>query len=261
MNEEEIHGYSKSKGSTVVGVIPSIVNNGSDMTKVMNGMKRIESMIIAITAEWCGACQRIKKQLHTALNTNRSGIVATNIDLDALNKNPIVAPPSAVPSIGLYVKGKLVKEMNVDELAAILDTPKKNVKNNSKSSKQSLVSANEIVSVSEPSVPELSVPELSVSEPSVPESDMNSASMSTAMNPVSASPILPPSAANDQQVVSTNVSANASANQRGGNLYGALASTAYQLAPPAILLGIANATLGTRKRRSKKTKRSRKRAF
>jgi len=51
MKEEEIHGYS-----TVVGRIPSIVNNSSDMTKVMNGMKRIESMIIAITAEWCGAC-------------------------------------------------------------------------------------------------------------------------------------------------------------------------------------------------------------
>jgi hypothetical protein len=44
--------------------------------------------------------------------------------------------------------------------------------------------------------------------------------------------------------------------QAGGSLYASLASTAYQLAPPAVLLGIAAATL--RKRRGRKGKKSRK---
>lgn len=278
MNEQEIHGYS-----TVVGRIPSIVNNSSDMTKVMNGMKRIESMIIAITAEWCGACQRIKKQLHTALNTNRSGIVATNIDLDVLNKNPIVTPPSAVPSIGLYVNGKMVKEMSVDQLAEVLKTPKKNVKNNSKNSnnstksvRQTLVSANDEEAPSVPgnsASPFASASAMNPPSPFDSASAMNPVSPSASMNPVSpsasanqtsmsanamstGSPILPPSAASDQSPTSVNTSPKNS--QAGGDLYSALASTTYQLAAPAILLGIANATLGSRKRRSKKTKRTRK---
>jgi len=276
MKEEEIHGYS-----TVVGRIPSIVNNSSDMTKVMNGMKRIESMIIAITAEWCGACQRIKKQLHTALNTNRSGIVATNIDLDVLNKNPIVTPPSAVPSIGLYVNGKMVKEMSVDQLAEVLKTPKKNVKNNNsnstKSVRQTLVSANdeENAPVSVPgnsastmnSASPFASASASIMNPVSPSAaaSMNQATMSanamSANAEPSGSPILPPSAASDQSPLNTSTNTSPKNSQAGGDLYSALASTSYQLAAPAILLGIANATLGSRKRRSKKTKRTRKRAF
>jgi len=264
MKEEEIHGYS-----AVVGRIPSIVNNSSDMTKVMNGMKRIESMIIAITAEWCGACQRIKKQLHTALNTNQSGIVATNIDLDALNKNPIVTPPSAVPSIGLYVNGKMVKEMSVDQLEEVLKTPKKNVKNNSinstKSIKQTLVSVNEEEAPSVPGNSASASASASAMNPVSPSASANAMSasanaMSTSANAEpSGSPILPPSAANDQS--STSVTTSTKNSQAGGDLYSALASTSYQLAAPAILLGIANATLGSRKRRSKKSKRTRRRAL
>ena len=78
---------------------------------------------------------------------------------------------------------------------------------------------------------------------------------SVTMNPVT--PIVPPSAANDQ--MPSNTSTTTPSNQVGGNLYGALTSTTYQLAPPAILLGIASATLGSRKRRAKKSKRTRRR--
>jgi hypothetical protein len=42
--------------------------------------------------------------------------------------------------------------------------------------------------------------------------------------------------------------------QKGGCLYESLATAAYQLAPPAVLLGIAAATL----RKAKKTRRGRK---
>jgi hypothetical protein len=47
--------------------------------------------------------------------------------------------------------------------------------------------------------------------------------------------------------------------QRGGCLYESLAAAAYQLAPPAVLLGIAAATLRKRRgRKAKKTKNKRR---
>jgi hypothetical protein len=51
----------------------------------------------------------------------------------------------------------------------------------------------------------------------------------------------------------TNPGPASNSKQGGGCLYSALASTAYQLAPPAVLLGIASATLGRKQRR--KTRR------
>ena len=51
----------------------------------------------------------------------------------------------------------------------------------------------------------------------------------------------------------TNPGPASNSKQGGGCLYSALASTAYQLAPPAILLGIASATLGRKQKR--KTRR------
>jgi hypothetical protein len=153
----------------------------------------------------------------------------------------------------------MVKEMSVDQLAEVLKTPKKNVKNNSinstKSIKQTLVSVNEEEA---PSVPgnSASASTMNPVSPSASASaSMNQATASANAEP-SGSPILPPSAANDQSSTSVNTSTKNS--QAGGDLYSALASTSYQLAAPAILLGIANATLGSRKRRSKKSKRTRK---
>jgi hypothetical protein len=70
----------------------------------------------------------------------------------------------------------------------------------------------------------------------------------------SASQILPESMAADQATVTT--SKRPGNRSVGGSLYGAMASTAYELAAPAILMGIASATLGTK--RSKRTKRSKK---
>ena len=69
---------------------------------------------------------------------------------------------------------------------------------------------------------------------------------------------LPPIAKNDQASTSNTRS---SAPSIGGSLYGSLASTAYQLAPPAILMGIAAATLQkrSRKRKARKSKVTRRR--
>jgi len=65
---------------------------------------------------------------------------------------------------------------------------------------------------------------------------------------------LPPNAQQLDAITSTNTSEPKSPTQGGGSLYARLASTAYQLAPPAVLMGIAAATL---KRKSKKRSKRR----
>jgi thiol-disulfide isomerase/thioredoxin len=229
------------------------------MTKVLNGMKRMEKIVVAITAEWCGACKRIKKQLHEILRSNTSGIPATNIDLDMMGDNPTIPAPTSVPSIGVYMNGKLVKKIeSVDELSTMLQTKPSasqpsanqasaNQASANKTPKQTLVSANDEEEEEEKSG--LDMASVSI------QPNASGRPASVTMNPVT--PIVPPSAANDQ--MPSNTSTTTPSNQVGGNLYGALTSTAYQLAPPAILLGIASATLGSRKRRAKKSKRTRRR--
>jgi len=56
----------------------------------------------------------------------------------------------------------------------------------------------------------------------------------------------------------TNPGPASNSKQGGGCLYSALASTAYQLAPPAVLLGIASATLGRKQRRQSRRKTRRR---
>jgi len=71
---------------------------------------------------------------------------------------------------------------------------------------------------------------------------------------------VPPSRESDALTpMGTSNPLSASNSQKGGCLYESLATAAYQLAPPAVLLGIAAATLRKRRgRKAKKTRRARK---
>ena len=80
---------------------------------------------------------------------------------------------------------------------------------------------------------------VSVSNPNVTSATMTAIRPNSSQDRISASPASP------------------STSTKGGCLYTSLAATAYQLAPPAVLLGIAAATL-SKKRRSKKQKQTRR---
>jgi hypothetical protein len=72
----------------------------------------------------------------------------------------------------------------------------------------------------------------------------------TKMN--SAATALPPNARVMDTITPARGSEPMSPAQGGGCLYASLASTAYQLAPPAVLLGIAAATLKRKKRSTRR---------
>jgi len=65
---------------------------------------------------------------------------------------------------------------------------------------------------------------------------------------------LPPNATELDTITQSNVRRPVNS-MEGGCLYASLATTSYQLAPPAVLLGIAAATLKKKGRKSKKTRR------
>jgi hypothetical protein len=74
------------------------------------------------------------------------------------------------------------------------------------------------------------------------------------LNASASASALPPNARKIDTITAPSTSEPLSPAQGGGSLYASLASTAYQLAPPAVLMGIAAATL---KRKSKKRSKRR----
>jgi thiol-disulfide isomerase/thioredoxin len=279
---EEIHGFKSKKSfknkKSYVGRSPSfptIVETEADATELLKAVKQLQAMVLVITAEWCGACKRIKEELHQTLRSNTSSLFAANIDESKLS-SAFNITPKQFPTFAVVKKGKVVGELSgLAELNAM--TQPKNAKSVMKA-----ISANKSL----PSVP--SAKSTANEEEEREEEPMNMSAIRIQPNangrPASvtveqtvtpdtwsaklvsqtsvpgvgksnsASQILPESMAADQATVTT--SKRPGNRSVGGSLYGAMASTAYELAAPAILMGIASATLGTK--RSKRTKRSKK---
>jgi len=338
---KEIHGYTSYVGRTPSRTrkskesLPPVVETKKDMDKVLKAVKGIKQMLLAITAQWCGACQRIKKQLHTALRNNSSNMPATNIDdsmLSQLKGKNSIDPPHFPYFVVVDKNLKVLKVLNgVEDVIAMLQSsgisnaslsasnsasvstqpsasvstqPSASVSNSANSSdseslsfpsptalvQSSTNSANTANSVNSAS---LSAPSSKVStnstksklvsinneeeeeEEEVPEMgavsiipNANGRPASVNVSPVNSTSVpgvgknnslaVPPIAKNDQASTSNTRSSVPSI---GGSLYGSLASTAYQLAPPAILMGIAAATLQkrSRKRKARKSKTTRRR--
>ena len=279
---EEIHGFKSKKSfknkKSYVGRSPSfptIVETEADATELLKAVKQLQAMVLVITAEWCGACKRIKEELHQTLRSNTSSLFAANIDESKLS-SAFNITPKQFPTFAVVKKGKVVGELSgLAELNAM--TQPKNAKSVMKA-----ISANKSL----PSVP--SAKSTANEEEEREEEPMNMSAIRIQPNangrPASvtveqtvtpdtwsaklvsqtsvpgvgksnsASQILPESMAADQATVPT--SKRPGNRSVGGGLYGAMASTAYELAASAILMGIASATLGTK--RSKRTKRSKK---
>jgi len=283
---EEIHGFKSKKSfknrKSYVGRSPSfptIVETDADATEVLKAVKQLQAMVLVITAEWCGACKRIKEELHKTLRSNNSSLFAANIDESKLS-SAFNITPKQFPTFAVVKKGKVVGELSgLAELNAM--TQPENAKSVMKaisankslpsvpSAKSTLVSANEEEEEEEEEPMNMSTiriqpnangrpASVTVAETVSPNNWSAKMVSQTSVPGVgksnSTSQILPESMAADQASVTT--SRRPGNRSVGGGLYGAMASTAYQLAAPAILMGIASATLGTK--RSKRTKRSKK---
>jgi len=263
------------------------MRNRQDVAKLEKHLGQIKAMLIAITASWCGACHQISDKLNKALNDPKNVMPGYRLDYTSLpdlnkvmktpveasaypelsitdNQGNVLFKPKSVEEADDFLKGRLpisssasasasmktpeekaAEEAEEEEIAnqmASLSVPEDlpTLMKSAKSQSQSK-SMNSIMKMESVNLPETQSTQSQTMIPGIAK--LPSTTMSTATPPV-------------QSMDQINQKRKLSQIQAGGSLYASLASTAYQLAPPAVLLGIAAATL--RKRRGRKGKKSRK---
>jgi len=289
----EIHTIQSNVGFTPK--IPTTMTNSRDVAKLEKHLGQIKAMLIAITASWCGACHQISDKLNKALNDPKNVMPGYRLDYTALphlnkvmktpveaeaypelsitdNQGNVLFKPKSVQEADDYLKGRLpissasasnsmktseeeeAEEEKIASQMASLSVPEDlpTLMKSAKTQSQSK-SMNSIMKMESASLPE------NQSAQTNPRSVINSQSQSmipgiAKLPSTTMSTATPPVQSIDQLGRST--TRTPSQIQAGGSLYASLASTAYQLAPPAVLFGIAAATL--RKRRGRKGKKSRK---
>jgi hypothetical protein len=278
----EIHTIRSNIGFTPK--IPTTMTNSRDVAKLEKHLGQIKAMLIAITASWCGACHQISDKLNKALNDPKNVMPGYRLDYTALphlnkvmktpveaeaypelsitdNQGNVLFKPKSVEEADDYLKGRLPissspspsvsnsmktpeeEEAEEEEIAsqmASLSVPE-DLPTLMKSAKTQSQSMNSIMKMESASLPKTQSMQSPSMIPGIAK--LPSTTMSTATPPV-------------QSIDQISQKRTPSQIQAGGSLYASLASTAYQLAPPAVLLGIAAATL--RKRRGRKGKKSRK---
>jgi hypothetical protein len=283
----EIHTIQSNVGFTPK--IPTTMRNRQDVAKLEKHLGQIKAMLIAITASWCGACHQISDKLNKALNDPKNVMPGYRLDYTSLpdlnkvmktpveasaypelsitdNEGNVLFKPKSVEEADDFLKGRLpisssasasnsmktpeekaAEEAEEEEIAnqmASLSVPEdlptlmKSAKSQSQPQSKSM---NSIMKMESVNLPETQSTQSQTMIPGITK--LPSTTMSTATPPV-------------QSMDQINQKRKLSQIQAGGSLYASLASTAYQLAPPAVLLGIAAATL--RKRRGRKGKKSRK---
>ena len=226
---------SNSKGNKIMS--PIDINVPANIKK-MNGVKeRIEAgplTLVFVYAKWCGHCHEFKPYLDNAMRSKKRSVQVVNVDEEHLNKvneylkNEINENASinveGYPSLLLIDK----KGNNVASVQAVRDSAVlENVLNN----------AGKVVSESTNKTPSISkineqLPEI-FSTPHVAEE---------------------PSIAPMEEVTEEQPQG---AQQKGGRLLEILTKTSYQLAPTAILLGLASQQFKRNRTNKRKMKRRR----
>ena len=230
-----------------------VVDKNLKVLKVLNG---VEDVIAMLQSSGTGNASA-STEVQSLTSANAQSLTSANAQ-SATSANAS-ASTSVQPSASMSVQPSA--SANAQPSASANAQSSANSATSSKvsanSSKSKLVSINNEEEEEEPEMAAVSIiPNANGRPASVSVSPVNSTSVPGVGK--NSSLALPPIAKNDQASTSNTRS---SAPSIGGSLYSSLASTAYQLAPPAILMGIAAATLQkrSRKRKARKSKVTRRR--
>ena len=279
--------YSKS-GKTPS--IPRMMKNAQDVERVsrslkMNNQRRQDNdFFVGVTATWCGACHNISDRLNKALkHAKRPGSRIDETLVEKFNKsmNSSIKPPHFPYFIVIDTNGGIKQTLSsieeVEQFLAERDATRTPSPKTAKTANQimneneaeeeeaeaeaeaveeSMLGANEEEEPEETTMVMESVKNLPPVVGKVNSAANNSASFKSGS--AKANTALPPNATELDTITQSNVRRPVNS-MDGGSLYASLATTAYQLAAPAVLLGIAAATLKKKGRKSKKTQRNRRR--
>lgn len=267
---KQIYRRRATRHTTVGRIFPPVdVRNKGSLGEVLKRIKAGPITIMLVYADWCGHCKDFKPHFDSAARTSGRTIQAVKVSEpmlgqvnDAIQSMNASAPPLSVdayPTVMLLDnKGNSITEVNAVKDTAVM----------AKVMKEAGKNADE-VALNDPKPPKGSSAPRTVST-------FNSAAANAGLSgSVSSDPTenaiesLPP-VVSTRSETAENVAANLvqppgseediinarvgiSGAQKGGSLYSALASSAYRMAPAAVLLGLAAAT--TMRRRHGKARR------
>lgn len=269
----------RTKRHTAVGRMfpPVDVRNKSGLNEVLKRIKAGPITIMLVYADWCGHCKDFKPHFDAAARTPDRTVQTVKVSEPMVSKvNEAIKSmnASAAPlSVNAYPTVLLLDNMgnSITEINAVKDTEsmKKVMKEAGRNAEE--------VALSNPKPPSGSSAPPSLNVFAEETANMNKGRRATGrslptdptMNAIESLPpvvstrsqtaeevtgnIVQPPGGEDDLINSEGVS------QRGGSLYAAMASSAYRLAPAAVLLGIAGVGAATMRRRrgARKTLRRR----
>jgi thiol-disulfide isomerase/thioredoxin len=263
---------------TAVGRIfpPVDVRNKGSLGEVLKRIKAGPITIMLVYADWCGHCKDFKPHFDAAARTPGRTVQSVKVSEpmlgpvnDAIRSMNASAAPLAVdayPTVMLLDnKGNSITEINavkdtqtmtkvmkeagqnVDEVALSNPKPPKNSSAPRTVRTFNSAAANAGMSGKSVSIPTDPTMDAMESLPPVVSTRSESA------EEVAGNIVLPPN--NEGDIINPSEGSA----QKGGSLYSAMASSAYKLAPAAVLLGLAAATTMRRRGRGRKHKTLRRR--
>lgn len=262
---------------TSVGRIfpPVDVRNKGSLGEALKRIKAGPITIMLVYADWCGHCKDFKPHFDAASRTpgrtiqsvkvSEPMLGAVNDAIKSMNSSAAPLPVEAYPTVVLLDnKGNSITEINavkdtqtmtkvmkeagqnVDEVALSNPKPPKGSSAPRTIRTFNSAAANAGMSGKTMSIP--TDPTMNAMESLPPVVSTRSESAEE----VAGNIVQPPGS--EEDMINAGVGA-----QKGGSLYSAMASSAYKLAPAAVLLGLAAATMRRRHGRARKHKTLRRR--
>ena len=263
-----------TRHTTVGRIFPPVdVRNKGSLGEVLKRIRAGPITIMLVYADWCGHCKDFKPHFDSAARTPGRSIQAVKVSepmlgsvndaIQGMNSSAKPVSVDAYPTVVLLDnKGNSITEVNAVKDTAVM----------AKVMKEAGKNADE-VALNDPKPPKGSSAPRTISTfnsaaaNAGPSGSVNSDPIENAIESlppvvstrsedpgtVAANLVQPPESEEDM----INGRAGISGAQKGGSLYSALASSAYRMAPAAVLLGLAAAT--TMRRRGKARRKTSRR--
>jgi len=244
------------------------IKSSSDVKKMMGHVGKVPIIVMFVYANWCGHCHRAMPIYKQSVATPKRGVLNVSVESEHLDEVSKALSKPGSPTIKDMVSGypsMLIMDQTgqVSNMSASPENIKNatagnvgtmnrgskannnsNNGNNSNNSKKVATYANEA----------MTIPVTTASKPVTIEPVTNSSDNE-------GQPMVDMDM--DKEVEKTIEAISASEGEgvtRGGGLYASLASSAFNLAPAGVLMGLAAMRLGRKSRRSskKRAKRTRK---
>ena len=270
-----IYGRKATRHTTVGRIFPPVdVRNKGSLGEVLKRIRAGPITIMLVYADWCGHCKDFKPHFDNAARTPGRSIQAVKVSEpmlsqvnDAIQSMNASAPPLAVdayPTVMLLDnKGNSITEVNAVKDTSVMQKVMKEAGKNA-----------DEVALSNPKPPKgSSAPRTIRTFNSAAASAGLSGSVNSnlTMNAIESLPPIVSTRSETAEEVAANLvqppgseedmindRVGMSGAQKGGSLYSALASSAYRMAPAAVLLGLAAATTMRRRRGKARRKTSRR---